>query len=700
VGTGGTAERPLAAGQSTGKARASRSLADDRRTRVPSAADLAWLALLPCALVMVAAIVVLGPWAGRIALPHSDVAFFPYLVQTRHPAPEPTEHGRFLIALLAPLALATCVLLGTRRARPIRVATIGRLVLLAQTVALAFVATCVVVQQTHRFEIVVASQTDHTVYFTIATLLSAAAIAALIATGLRSSAACRGFRALARETPVRRVGAFVAALGATAVWLLPAINFEDTIGNANHVIAFHLPYWLDEAFAVLDGRRPLVDFAGQYSSLWSYPIAAAMAALGASIGVFTVASAAIGAGAMLATFATLRRVVRSSTVALLLFLPLLATSLFMMEGPLENRYAISNLFGTFPLRYAGPLLLAWLLARHLDGSAPRRMRWLFLAAGLVVLNNVEFGLPAFGATVAALLWSGGRWSHVALRRMALEAAIGLGGALVLVSALTLVLAGSLPHLRLLVSFSRVFAIGGWGMLPMTPLVGVSTVIYLTYVAAIGVATVRAVDGEPDRLMTAMLAFSGVFGLGIGSYYVGRSHPQVLTNMFAAWSLSVTLLLVVAVRAIAARPSRRPTLAEAGCLCAFGVLVCSLAQTPRPWAEVARLQRPAAPLYAHPAGEGFVAAHTKSGDTVAILAQLGHRAAYNLGLNDVTPSTWGGYVVTVEQLDEVLDRLRAAGGRAVFVSSQQMYPEVDDQLRRRGYVPVDEEAATVAYTAVR
>ena len=84
---------------------------------------------------------------------------------------------------------------------------------------------------------------------------------------------------------------------------------------------------------------------------------------------------------------------------------------------------------------------------------------------------------------------------------------------------------------------------------MRPAIGMSTLIYLTYVGAIAVATVRALNSEPDRLMTGLLAWTGVFGLGIGSYYMGRSHPEVLTNMLSAWALCATLLFAVAVRGV-------------------------------------------------------------------------------------------------------------------------------------------------------
>src|SRR5205085_10393646 len=113
-----------------------------------------------------------------------------------------------------------------------------------------------------------------------------------------------------------------------------------------------------------------------------------------------------------------------------------------------------NLFGTFPLRYAGPFLLMWLLARQLDGASPRRLWPVFLAAGVVVLNNVDFGVPALGATIAALLWARGRKLVAQPVGPAIEAAAGLVGAVALTTVLTLATAGSLPHLDLLIRISR------------------------------------------------------------------------------------------------------------------------------------------------------------------------------------------------------------------------------------------------------
>ena len=639
------------------------------------AGELAWLAALPIAAIVVPAIVLLGPPLSDVLFPRAPVSFW----ETTAVFPEPVEHARYLIALSTPLLLAGFLVVCARRALSAPPRTIALLVAAVQVVALAFVAACVVSQHRYAFR---GLGFEHIVYFSSVTLWVAAGIALATGAALASDGLRERFTRLCRESRRARLLGLAAALLAIVVWVTPGLYTERTIINAHQAIIEHMPYWLDELFAVLNGPYPLVGYSAQYGSLLPYPVAGAMALFGASIGVFTVAMSAINVMCMLAAYATLRRVARSTVAGLLLFLPFLATSFFTMKGPLENRYATVNLFSTFPLRYAGPFFLLLLVARHLDGASPRAPRWLFLAAGLTVLNNGDFGIPALGATVAALLWTR---SRAPLARLALEAGIGLAGALAAVSALTLAVAGELPNLGLLFRFSGLFALAGFGMVPMNPAIGMSTIVFLTYVAAIGLATVRALEGASDRLMTGLLAWSGVFGVGVGAYYVGRSHPEVLTNMFPVWALTVTLLFVLSVRAVAARASRRPTLPEAACLLAFGVLVCSLPQTPTPWSQIERLQDRGDKLYGRPHGQPFIAAHTRPGEQVAILTGLGHQAAYNLGIVDVTPYAGAGSMPMVEQLEEMLEALEAAGGTKVFANvTEAEWPGIPEQLIRSGY----------------
>ena len=347
------------------------------------------------------------------------------------------------------------------------------------------------------------------------------------------------------------------------------------------------------------------------------------------------------------------------------------------------------------MRFAGPWLLAWLVARHLDRpERGRRARtWpLFLVGGLVAINNVDHGLPALGALVAALLWTT-PLTRERLGRLALDAAIGLLAAFALVSLITLVRAGALPDLTLLLRFAQLYAAAGFAMLPM-PRLGLHTLIYVTFAAALVVATVRALRGDGERTLTGLLAFVAVFGLGSGAYYAGRSHPEVLVTSFAAWSFALALLTLLVVRRLAARAEhgrRWPEPAAALCLLAFGVAGCSLAQTPTPWSQIDRLGETGEAIFRVPRGQGFVAAHVRRGERVAILLQLGHRIAENVGVTNVSPYTTAFATPAVSQLHDVVRALRREGGTKVFVpTTPSAVPDVRPALAAVGFGKVADD----------
>ncbi len=662
-------------------------------THALSAGEIAWLAALPCAAVTVALIAALGPLVGDLLLPRSSVLFFEAAI--RELAPEPHEQGRFLVALLGPLLLAGATALLMRRAPRMRAALVQPLVWGAQAAVVAFAVVCVAIQR----RIVFAYPNYQPIrqqYFTNATYAAAALGAIAIVAAVRSERVRALAARWARETTARRIAWTLAAAALIAIWLLHAFNTEHTVFNENHPAAYHLQFTLDETFAVIDGRSPLANFAAQYGSLWPYPVAAIMSLIGPSVGSFTGLMLLIGGIALLAMYDVLRRVARSPLHGFLLFAPFLATTFFLLRGPLENRYTVGTIFSDYPMRFAGPWLLAWLAARHLDGARPRATWPLFLAAGLVAMNNTDHGVPALVALLAALLWTGAETADpiahptrlARLRSLALQALAGLAAAYALVALLTLVRAGALPDPTLMVRFAQLFALAGFAMLPM-PVLGFHLVIYVTFVAALVVATVRALaGGEPEpreRALTGLLAFVAVFGLGSGAYYVGRSHPEVLVTSFAAWSLALALLTLVVVRRLAATPRRWPEPAAAACLLAFCVAGCSLAQTPTPWSQLHRLRDTTPTTFQIPSGQEFVAAHTRRGEHVALLQSLGHRIAANLHITDVTPYTGQSSMPAVEQLYDTLRMLQAEGGTKIFILvGGAERPDVRPALAAVGY----------------
>jgi hypothetical protein len=638
----------------------------------------AWLWALPCAAVGVALLVALGPPLSRALYP----APIPVLPTVEH-HPEALEDTRYLISLLAPVLLAASIALLTPRVRIPRraaIATAG----VAQLVALVVVVASLVKQREPGWQVG---------FFTVAQLAGAAAGAAALA-----PAAQRGWLGGRRdESRALRAALLAVALVLTGVWFL---SFLNTAGSITHYgDSYNTAFMADEAFAVLNGHTPLVDHTMAYGSLWPLLLAPLLALLGKTLLAWTFLMWGLAVAMLIAIYGVLRRATHSSLGALALYVPVMVFTFFGASRDIHHPIAI---YQQVPLRNAAPFLLAWLVARRLERG--RGATWpLFVAAGLAALNNVDFGVAALGATVAALLWSGLAPGRRDLARLAAEVALGLLAAYALVAIVTLIRAGALPDPARTYGFARLYAAGGVGIWKLPHILGLPLVVYLTYAAALAVATVRALRREPDRLLTGMLAWSAIFGFGSGAYYMGASVPFGVPTLFPAWALSLALLAVVAVRSIAARRDRLPGVPALAAL--FGIALLGtfvFIPPPRlmPWSQVDRLSahvRPYAPPDAEPMAPphdpafrrfvssvpdghgGFV---VRPHAAVAFFTATGHLIADGYGLRDVVPYT-GRSVFTTGLLDEALRRLRSAGGSTALVPLL-ILPRVAAALSARGF----------------
>jgi hypothetical protein len=654
-----------------------RAHAADRVAR-PGAATAAWLCALPCAALTIALVVLLGPPLSHVIY-SGHVAILPGV--ERHP--EPVEDTRYLISLLGPVLLAASLMLVAPRLRLSRRAGVTGAAV-AQLVALAVVVACVVRQLEAGWQVG---------FFTIAQLLGAGLGAVAIAFAAR-----RGWLSGWRAEPrALRVAVPLVALLLSGIWFLWFLNSADTI--CTYGDCYNTAFMADETFAVLNGLTPLVDHTAAYGSLWPLVFAPLMSVFGKTLLVWTFLMWGLTLAMLLAIYGVLRRATRRALAAFALYVPLMVFIFFGASRDIHHPIAI---YQQVPLRNAAPFFVAWLLARRLDRGQGRI--WpLFVAAGLALLNNVDFGLAALGATVAALLWAGFPLARRTLGRLAGDVMLGLLGAYALVAMVTLLRTEALPDPVKAFTFARYYSLGGVGVWPLPHVLGLPLVVYLTYAAAIGVASVRALRREPDRLLTGMLAWAGIFGFGSGAYYMGASVPFGIPTLFPAWAFALALLAVVAVRHLATAPRRLPGLPALAAL--FGIcLLATFVFIPppklAPWSQVHRLTAELEP-YAPPDAEPLAAPEepeyrtyvssiadgrghfvVRQGAPVAFFSATGHLLADAYGLHDVVPYT-GRSVFTVGQFDDAIRRLRADGGNTAFVPAL-ILPRVAALLASRGF----------------
>ncbi len=610
------------------------------RVRALTPAETAWIALIPCALLMLAAIMVLGPPLGRVLFrpgTGADVLWPPHWWETDG-KPEPAKHARYLLAVAAPVVLALAIF-ALARVRPrLSPRVAGGLIFAAQASVVAFVVAGLL------------NRRDVTTHRDVIAGWELALAAVLTGVGVFAFRWRRGvawLSGLAQERRLTRIAGFAIATAFAAMWVLEIVrddgSTEDT-GEQN---------WTSNGpFAVLIGRTPLVNIHLIYSKLLPYPAALVLKTFGANGLVLATFLAVLTLAALMAIYAIYRRIV-GTVFALGLFLPFVALS--------DARHMM-HYGDIWPIRYFGAYLLAWLTARHIARSSPRHAWVLFFVAGLATIDILDFGLAATLATVAALLFARPPASAREVWPLARSFAAGMLGAASVVAIFTYARAGELPRLELLLEWSRIFTGLGLLSLPL-PLPGVDFAIYATLAATIVVAAVRAVRRADDVLLTGMLAWSGVFGLMAANYYVARPDEVKLFAMFSAWGFALGLLTIVCARALTGRTWRVPTLAELLVLFGFALSICMLGRI-APTKPIRELARPLPSSY-RPAAEALVAQYTHRGEKVAILLPEGYRIAYELGLRNVSPYEFQNALVTLRQIRTEIKVIQREGVQTLF-----------------------------------
>lgn len=661
------------------------------RLRMP-AEDLAWLGPIVGALVLLAAFAWVSPVLARHFPEHYGEVFSLWRGTIR---PEPREEVRSMLALGAPFVLGAIIIaLGTRRAPR---SSLDPIILGAQVFAIGLLVWAVVEQP--RVSGFLPVDYFKPALLSVANLVGGVVIGVGLTaiTLLWSGRLPAWTRRVGDRLADRRFLALSIAVLATAVFVLPAVVTDATVGQSGQLAVVHIPVQAEDYFAAVNGRTPLVNYIAQYSNLLPLVLEPILSTFHSSLTSLSIAMCTLSGIALLAVYGVFIQVTRRPWAALALYLPFLALSLFPWNdsGPFRNFDA--NYYGILPGRLFGPLLLAWLCALSVRRRIPI---WaLFGFAGLVLLNNSEFGSPALLGLIVAMGVSWDRSEPLRQRvgRIAVQGAAGLLAAVVIVSGVILIRSGELPNPTLLTYFNRLFLRDSYGLVPM-PTLGLHWALYATYAAALLMAAVRYVRNDPDRTLTAMLAFSGVFGLGTAMYFVGRSSQFQLMLLFPAWSFALALVAWTAGHSLRAARGNRASLMRLllpGCaaLVGFGLMISSLDRVSPPWRQVDRLVDGGTAVNDALSAQRYVEAHTRPGEHVLIIGlPLDHRLADRAGVVNVSPLNGITAFISPAEADRSLDQLEDEGGNQVFdaISARPSgggslaVPEFATILSERGY----------------
>ncbi|WP_027004682.1 hypothetical protein [Conexibacter woesei] len=652
----------------------------------------AWNATWAALLVLAVAVWVVGAWLlpALDIRPRTGLTFGPYFFpfDAVNLRPEPLEQQRYLLALLAAMAVVPCALLVARR-RSLDAIT-------CYAPAAGFVAVVVVGT--------VSLARGHGTFDRFLSMGPVLAIvtAAVLAFGVATLFAGRArWLALAVDRLSRRRAGELAGL-AVALVLAAAVLSVGIYSDGNIILSAgntgsHVQYTYEEATAVYYGHTPLVDFTPQYTALLSWLLAPVYLVFAPTLAVFTLSMALLGLVALTCLYLTFRAVTGTAARGLLLFL--VPIGIGFITGQVVagwNVHTLAGYFALLPIRELGPLALA--LATVMLVGAARRTRGQTVAFGAAAtatfLLNVEFGLFAVaGAVLAVALLNDD--PRAPLRRTAVLAGELLAGGVAVLAAfalLTLVRSGSLPDPGQLFYFSRQFGAAGYFMEPLNHLLDLHTVIFATFVAAttagIGIVAFGHVrPGVHGRRSAALLVYAGVFGFGAFEYYVGRTLPDTVPATFLPWGIALSALCWEAgcrlaaggVSARAIRPLAAVALAGTVVLGVDGLR--HLDYTVHQPARIARTAD-VFPYYGEPDAIAAARHCLAPGTAALIFTDVPDRVAHAAGVRNWFPYNNPDSVVTREQADRVFDV--AARHHVTALINQRV---ARGTIARHGYVEV-------------
>ncbi len=445
-----------------------------------------------------------------------------------------------------------------------------------------------------------------------------------------------------------------------------AIVLSSIIGPHNYYAAScHFYAVFDPQVHVSLGRDLLVDYQSQYGLFPDF-LAPVFATIGLSVSIFSLTMGLLTA----ASFGLLGWVLRAATarrgLAVAGYLALLFNGwlLFQLRAEGNVNHFFDLYFQYLPLRLIGPALgVVWIWAYH---TRPTRRRYwaAHICLSLGVLWNPDSGVIALAAWLSALVYEAlfaDDWRTRA-RRITLDLASTvstLAATVLAYSAVKFVWYGAWPDLRHIVDYPRLFYGTGFFMLPMPWWGGWQAVIAI-YLAGFALAASALTDGRRSPRNTLIMAVS-VMGLGLFSYYQGRSHEMCLV---LCWWPAILLLPIYCdqLMDLLRESPRRRWFARGLAWTTGAFVVCSaasLAINARRWYSVSSEQLAAAFWRGSPLAADIQAIREKSasGQDVFILSR--HAPCLHLATGRVTPapaalnqmlwtSQW-------EELASVLDR---------------------------------------------
>ncbi len=299
---------------------------------------------------------------------------------------------------------------------------------------------------------------------------------------------------------------------------------------------------------VLNGKTLLVDLPAQYG-LYAEILKPFFMFTGLSVLSFTAIMSVLEATGLCALLFVCFRLIKNNWMRLICM-----ASLFFLAGSCWELTSNNAYYQYWPIRFFFPalsvLLFLWAEKR---GMKIRDVVLIGLFCGLAIIWNLDSGVPIFGSFVAYLALSVifpiHRNRQYYLIRLLLLCAITLLFFIAFLGYLQ-IKSGALIAWDELLRYQKLFYMSGFAMLPLPRHIHPWMVVLGCYALGVTGALYLRIK-QKSSLAWNVIFYLSILGLGLFSYYEGRSHDIVFTKVIWPALLIAFILADRTIRAVRA-----------------------------------------------------------------------------------------------------------------------------------------------------
>lgn len=295
-------------------------------------------------------------------------------------------------------------------------------------------------------------------------------------------------------------------------------NFDQTHSDQKHFDAVF--YSVSQVMA---GKTLLVNFLNQYG-LYPHFLEPIFKIIGFSMLKFSFVMGLLVGISFLFLFLTIKKVIVNNLLGFLGFVSIIYFSFIVR---LNWDYDVYYQF--WPIRFFFPSLVIFLTSLYFTKRSRFLYYLVYMVSSVAVLWNMDTGLVVFFSWLLVLFYS--EFLPFNLKKITYHLFSGIVIFLLTVMfyGLSIFLrSGTFPNFLEAFFYQKIFYLSGYFMIPM-PLFHAWNLIILLYLIGLLYSIKRVIISKNHNLIMKdkIIFFLSVLGLGVFSYYQGRSHNYVL-----------------------------------------------------------------------------------------------------------------------------------------------------------------------------